>query len=52
MKAKTFSATGDSKSTSEDFFYIDFNGERLKVAVGDWASNLVGGPYIHEESAF
>ncbi len=51
MKAKIYYQPGTGKKISEDFYFIDFNGHRLKVAVGDWASNLVGGPYTHEETA-
>lgn len=51
MKAKYYYRSGTGKERSEDFYIIDFDGKRLKVAVGDWASNLVGGPYAHTETA-
>ncbi len=38
------------KSHSEDFFYVGFNGT-LKVAVGDWATNMLGGKYDVQEPA-
>ena len=40
MKTRILSVVGEHHETSEDFYYIGFDGKRLKVAVGDWAGNI------------
>ena len=51
MRVRAISVIGDSHPRLEDFWCVDFNGQRLKAAVGDWANNLVGGPYEDLETA-
>ncbi len=51
MKATVKYLIGETHKKSEDFFYIDYSNQRLKVAVGDWASNLIGGHYKDKETA-
>lgn len=46
------SVRGESHQRLEDFFIFSFSDGRLKVAVGDWANNLVGGPYSYPEVAY
>lgn len=45
MKINIIQVKGESHERLEDFHVTGFNGSVLKIAVGDWASNLVGGPY-------
>lgn len=40
---------GETHSISEDFRFHDYNGNRLKACVGDWASDLKGGKYIDQQ---
>lgn len=45
MRLRILEVTGERHQLSEDFSFHSFNASRLKLAVGDWASNLRGGPY-------
>ncbi len=51
MKARYISVPGDNKKHSEDFSYTGLRKGRLVAAVGDWATNLIGGLYIDRETA-
>ena len=51
MKAVVKYLIGETHKKSEDFFYINYNNKLLKACVGDWASNIIGGPYKDIETA-
>ena len=47
MKVKAVSIPGESHKHPEDFYLVSYDQSRqqLKIAVGDWANNLAGGPF-------
>ena len=51
MKARILSVTGETHRYSEDFYCVKFSEGRLKVALGDWAPNLLGETYQDAEVA-
>ena len=52
MKVRILSARGESHPELEDFYVADYNGSRLKVAVGDWASDQLGRRYKDKELSY
>jgi len=55
MKTRHISVPGETKAgikaASEDFWYVGIRHGALYAAVGDWASNLMGGRYKDPETA-
>jgi hypothetical protein len=49
MKIRSISISGETHHRLEDFSLVNLEHNRLKAAVGDWANNLVGGPYAYPE---
>ena len=46
MKIRILAQAGESHSLSEDFHLFQYYDGKIKAAVGDWANNLVGGPFL------
>ena len=51
MKIRILSAVGESHPLMEDFHLFQYSAGKIKVAVGDWANNLVGGPFFDSETS-